>query len=320
MKRLHGLLIAVVSSFIGKAVEAAQQPGYRNAVEVRFLPGADLSPPLNAISGPLQPLIASIQKLFALSDEELYKLSSAREDLPDLRLWYVINLVAGADVEHFFYDLQLQSNVDVANFVPDVFPQPTIRRRMETTPNFEADQGYLDAAPVGINARFIWTIPGGDGNGVKVYDVERQWTQNNEDLATVANVTSLIGKNRTGYTERPEHGAAVLGALVGTGNLSGVTGISPAADVGSVELYAGDGVLVERALANAILLAVRDGSPGDVIVLEAQTDVCGLGGDNYGPVEWDQAVFDAIQTATAYHFTVVEAAGNGNVNLDQASA
>ena len=51
MKRLHGLLIAVVSSFIGKAVEAAQQPGYRNAVEVRFLPGADLSPPLNAISG-----------------------------------------------------------------------------------------------------------------------------------------------------------------------------------------------------------------------------------------------------------------------------
>jgi len=34
--------------------------------------------------------------------------------------------------------------------------------------------------------------------------------------------------------------------------------------------------------------------------------------------EWDPAVFDAIQVATANRFTVVEAAGNYNIDLDQA--
>lgn len=73
---------------------------------------------------------------------------------------------------------------------------------------------------------------------------------------------------------------------------------------------------MRTAIANAIILAINDGNPGDVILLETQMYVCGVGA--YGPSEFDQTVFDAIQTATANGFVVVEAAGNGAVNLDRA--
>ena len=69
--------------------------------------------------------------------------------------------------------------------------------------------------------------------------------------------------------------------------------------------------------ANAITLAMNDGEAGDVILLEQQTSVCGL--TTFGPIEWIQSVFDAIQLATANGFVVVEAAGNGSVDLDQPS-
>jgi hypothetical protein len=54
--------------------------------------------------------------------------------------------------------------------------------------------------------------------------------------------------------------------------------------------------------------------PGDVILIEQQTSVCG--GTQFGPSEWQQSVFDAIAAATALGIVVVEAAGNGGVNLD----
>jgi hypothetical protein len=62
---------------------------------------------------------------------------------------------------------------------------------------------------------------------------------------------------------------------------------------------------------------------GDVIVIEQQSGVCGRScgaGQAYcGPLEGMQSVFDAISTATANGHVVVEAAGNGNVDLDSAA-
>ncbi|MCM3904970.1 MAG: S8 family serine peptidase [Pyrinomonadaceae bacterium] len=62
-----------------------------------------------------------------------------------------------------------------------------------------------------------------------------------------------------------------------------------------------------------------DGSAGDVILIEQQATVCGLATTNYGPNEWLSSVFDAIQVAVAQGIVVIEAAGNGGVNLDQAA-
>src|SRR5262249_7254886 len=100
----------------------------------------------------------------------------------------------------------------------------------------------------------------------------------------------------------------------------GVTGISWGADIGLAPANTANRGYNP---ANAILLAVANGEPGDVILIEQQTGVCGLPGPcngpggNCGPLEWVSSVFAAIQTAVANGFVVVEAAGNGAVNLDQ---
>ncbi len=43
-------------------------------------------------------------------------------------------------------------------------------------------EGYLDAAPAGINARYAWGFTGGDGANVNIVDVEQGWNLNHEDL------------------------------------------------------------------------------------------------------------------------------------------
>ncbi len=43
-------------------------------------------------------------------------------------------------------------------------------------------QGYLAAAPYGINATYAWSIKGGDGKGTTFVDMEYGWLLNHEDL------------------------------------------------------------------------------------------------------------------------------------------
>jgi hypothetical protein len=50
------------------------------------------------------------------------------------------------------------------------------------TPDFTGQQGYLDAAPGGIDARYAWTVPGGTGVGVQIIDMEGAWQFTHEDL------------------------------------------------------------------------------------------------------------------------------------------
>jgi hypothetical protein len=66
-------------------------------------------------------------------------------------------------------------------------------------------------------------------------------------------------------------------------------------------------------VADAVYTAATHMTPGDVILLEQQTE----GPDNgrYVPVEWTPSVYDAIKLATAAKIIVIEAAGNGGVNL-----
>jgi Subtilase family len=101
-------------------------------------------------------------------------------------------------------------------------------------------------------------------------------------------------------------------------NTYGVTGIAPAATAYVAPANYTNGynpaAAIDHASSGAGVLGV-----GDVIIIEQQTDACGLGGTFYGPLEDIQSVFDAISTATAAGRIVIEAAGNGNVNLDSAA-
>lgn len=174
---------------------------------------------------------------------------------------------------------------------------------------FAAQQGYLDAAPDGIDARWAWTQPNGEGAGVGFIDLEQGWIPTHEDLAAAA-PTLVFNDNRDGVgTYIGDHGTAVLGEVVGVDNNLGVVGIAPSVSyvrmVSHFEAASGTALHV----ADAIVAAITNMSAGDVLLLEVQRG-SGL------PTETDSADFDAIRLAVANGIVVVEAAGNGNNNLD----
>src|SRR5205085_7450448 len=106
---------------------------------------------------------------------------------------------------------------------------------------------------------------------------------------------------------------AVLGEMIADYDGKGVTGISWGAQIGLAPV---DTQNLDYNIANAVALVTADAAPGDVILIEQQADVCGLPTGSYGPSEVATPVFDAVQTAVANGLVVVEAAGNGGVDLD----
>src|SRR5262249_11630125 len=152
-----------------------------------------------------------------------------------------------------------------------------------------------------------WTWAHADGSGVNFVDLERGWTLNHEDLVGAA-ITVISGIN-TDYTG---HGTAVLGEVVGVDNPLGVIGIAPAARSRVVSPWR---TATDYPTADAIRSAVSSMSEGDILLLEAQTTYPPTTG--YLPVEVEQAVFDAIRAATDAGIIVIEAGGNGGVDLDQ---
>jgi hypothetical protein len=83
---------------------------------------------------------------------------------------------------------------------------------------YAASQEYLDAAPIGIDARWVWTQPKGVGAGVGLVDLEQGWFPNHEDLIA-KNPTLIHNDNKDGHCNyKGGHGTAVLGEIVGVDN------------------------------------------------------------------------------------------------------
>ncbi len=183
----------------------------------------------------------------------------------------------------------------------------------ETTPDFTPRQGYLDAAPEGVDARYAWELPGGRGAGVHVVDIEGGWDFEHEDLRV--NKGGVIGGRP--YPERywRDHGTAVLGVVAGDANSFGVTGVCSDAKVSAVS-HRG------RGSAPAIYDAVEALDAGDIVLVEAHRPGPRFNfqprPDQRGfiPVEWWPDDIAVIQYATERGVIVVEAAGNGAEDLD----
>jgi subtilisin family serine protease len=172
------------------------------------------------------------------------------------------------------------------------------------TPSFESYQGYLGPAPHGIDAPFAWRR-GTRGQGIWFADVEGGWNAKHEDLPG-DRITHVVGREIKDPGWR-SHGTAVLGEVVGRDNGKGVVGIAP--DVDQVFTAAIGGT----SPANAIDTAARKLRAGDVLLIELQTT--GPRG-RFLPMEWYDDVYDAIRAATDRGVVIIEAAGNGNENLD----
>ena len=316
---------------IGNAICAAEEivkrfasipSGYSSEqINVKFMEGTEVNNLETLLPPDLQAKVKRISPHFNLGKNKLDNIKSKGESfsgkkLPSLSLWYRIELKPGTDPVDFMDKLMQSGIADAAEPTPLPQPPPAI------TPDFTGRQGYLGPATKGIDAEYAWSFTGGDGTGVKIYDVEYSWNQTHEDLAKASGVALLLnsGDSAIDPFKSTHHGTAVIGELIATKNTIGVTGISPGAQIG---LAPSDTRELGYNTANAIALAAANGKRGDVILIEQQACVCKQEcPDNntqvgLGPTEWDTASFQAIQTAVANGLIVVEAAGNGGVNLDQ---
>jgi len=223
---------------------------------------------------------------------------------PDFSKWCQILTPRGVDPDELVRALHALPEVQTAYVMrpgsPPVDPGQN---------PLSGNQGYLDAAPNGIDALYGWALnlPGSDGAGINIIDVEQGWDLNHQDLVA-ANIVLISGVNDAYQF----HGTSVLGEMLMVDNTIGGVGIAPSSTGRVVSQWR---TTTSYNTADAILDAAAHLSFGDVIIIEAQeTDP--VSGTYYWPVEIADATYDAIRLVTAIGIVVAEAGCNGGYALD----
>jgi Subtilase family len=269
---------------------------------------------------------AALRPLFGASEERIrYETSNivaaAGIQIPDLSVYYRAE-APDDQLDALAGELARLDVVLGAYVKPPAEPArindmaPALEEAPPATPDFVARQGYLDSGPGGIDARHAWTLLGGGGANVRIIDIEGAWRFSHEDLTQ--NQGGVVGGTQSPDIGWRNHGTAVIGEFGGDRNGLGVTGICPDANVRAISIFGGLGS------AGAIRQAANTLNPGDIILIELhrpgprfnlqqRQDQRG-----YVAIEWWPDDFDAIRFATGQGVIVVEAAGNGAENLDDA--
>jgi serine protease len=189
----------------------------------------------------------------------------------------------------------------------------------------ETWQAIHQQSPVGIDAYYAWSVPGGDGRGQVFADLEYVAMLDHEDLLgqqiTIPPQADPMEDSTTGtYQYDRMHATADLGIIYAADNTIDGVGIVPNADqcyflpstqnIGGVNVPFATPVVIVEAL-NVLF-------SGSVMLIEYQTEYQLSSGPFLVPLETDSLWRAAIQLAVAQGVTVIEPAGNGQVNLDYA--
>jgi len=271
---------------------------------------------------PGQGIIERAEPLFTLDTGERAALEADASGMPALHQWFRLHLRQGEDLVAAVNRLNALDEVEVAYPAPLPVPMSAgLPVADDTTspppasPNLEGRQMYaLPAGQGGIDAVHARSIPGGDGSGVRVADIEYSWNWQHEDLKklTVAGTWIRQGSRITDPFNDNGHGTAVLGEMVGDANGYGVRGLVNGATPHYVNVTSPE---TGYNPANAVVLASRKLSAGDVILIEQQfpgPSPC----TGFVAPEWIPSIYDAVSSAVRRGIHVVQTAGNGNVNLD----
>jgi Subtilase family/N-acetylmuramoyl-L-alanine amidase len=181
------------------------------------------------------------------------------------------------------------------------------------TPDFTGRQVYLGPAPVGIDARYAWTLPGGRGTGVRIIDCEWAWNFDHEDLSTHCS-GNVVG---TTQASDDNHGTSVAGVLIANDNNVGAIGVAPDSTLATAAFDDSS----DQATSAIIMQAADHLSGGDILLLEIHRPGPNAadppnGQEGFIAIEWWPDDFAAIAYATSKGILVIEAGGNGSENLD----
>ncbi|WP_410491796.1 S8 family peptidase (plasmid) [Bacillus thuringiensis] len=260
----------------------------------------------------------TINRLFnSLNPKEIKNLGNEIKDSDhissNLLNYYIVETQDDIDVQALLTKIEKSSLVETAYLQEEEAPPAERLPNLSVNPYDEprlTRQGYLEPAPLGINAPYAWSIKGGDGKGTTFVDMEYGWLFNHEDLVN-QKIELISGQNKS---EHHDHGTSVLGIVSAEDNNIGGIGIAPKAKVKVVSQIRDNG---NYNTADAILSAVNNMQAGDILLLEAQATYDGYGDKNYFPVEVKPDIFDAIRMGTNKGIIIIEAGANGGNDLDQ---
>jgi len=225
------------------------------------------------------------------------------EEPPDIFRWFAIPC-DDSMVDQLLPLVEALPFINWAGVRPDIAPTGVVSYGT----NVETRQAFhLGPAPWGIDALYAWQVAGGSGRGVRVADLEHAWDLTHEDLVT-ASITpfSVFG------TDDTDHGTGVLGILMSGDNGVGTVGVSPEVEGFLVTARRQSGIF----WIPAALVAAGDAArPGGVVLIEVGHRFFPTTGAHI-PLEFHPLTQAAIRLLTLFGITVVEGAGNGNINLD----
>ncbi|WEW56957.1 hypothetical protein PRK78_002416 [Emydomyces testavorans] len=237
----------------------------------------------------------------------------------DLSTFYRVR-AAQENLEALAAELRTHEHVDAAYVKPAGSPPVMMVETPKeaapsmpplVTPNFVNNQGYLKPAPEGIDAtNYAHYMVGGQGEGIRIIDCEWGWRFTHEDLRE--NQGGVVAGSSTTWQSFVDHGTAVAGVLSGDVNQYGITGICPRAMIYASSFW-------DQATSTAIMAAADRLRPRDLILLEVHRGgpkSTGWGQEGYIAIEWWPDDYAAIRYATDRGIIVVEAAGNGQQDLD----
>ncbi|MEW6745460.1 MAG: S8 family serine peptidase [Planctomycetota bacterium] len=342
----HAVLAAILTALMLPFASAQEPyPCEPHVLEVMFVPEATVRLREGRLVDLTGEAVAGVEEVLAGAGEYCWERLAAT--LPESWLDRMQSRAAenlGEFVYNFnnYYYLGVPEVGEIWRLAEELEALPGVHRAMPVPrpvalpaiPNYQPNQNYLNVSsawpPTGVSAYNAWTKAWGDGTSVRICDLEYGWNLNHLDLtrAKNADINPFFEATPNGTSDK-DHGTAVLGELVADYNGWGVTGIAKGAiplTLGTYysTLHPAFGLPIWR-VPEVIVYATACLAPGDVILLEQQWDHYPAGHD-YVPIEWWgdtsssqtlNGVYAAIKSAVGNGIHVVEAAGNGGLDLDQ---
>jgi uncharacterized repeat protein (TIGR03803 family) len=326
-----GMVLACATAVLAatrlKPAKTALLPGHDpHRIAVKFREGLNVrlrnnvlvsaDPQLLARSRPLLDTLsaATWERADAVSEDIMDQMRQRAEQrlgraLPDPNLQFLVTLPPGMDAAPVMDSLNELDIVELAQPVPRRAPPPS-------PPNFEPQQQYFDAAPIGGGVFNVWSNYGVFGAGVRVADVEFSHNASHQDLPSIENLTP----DAVDLGIDDNHGTAVLGIISALRNGWGTTG----AGYGATLCFAGSDYPSGTHPRWGITTAASKLGPGDILLIEQGNDGPNSTQDaidqgiQYGmvPLEWFKPTYDAIVLAVGQGIVVIEPACNGGQNFD----
>ncbi len=224
-----------------------------------------------------------------------------KKNLSNPKTLFEFHVNEGVDLETVKKELKSLSHIKYVS-VPPKLSTPA-------APNFQTTQVYLFDQTPGIHVQEFWNTYNNHGAGIKICDIEYQFNASHSDLPTV----TIVGPTPEDPGFGNNHGTAVLGEIASLNNGTGTTGIAYESEL----YFAGAYINLSYYLEEALISTLTDLGNGDIVLIEQQIMALeGTPEEGYAPVEWYEPFYDAIQLISGNGIIVVEAAGNGNLNLD----